>query len=668
MNKPKRVAVIGFDCAIPKLIEKHMAEGYLPNFKKLIQGGVFAQDCLSPLPTITPPNWATIATGANLGTHQITDFHVHKEGGPHTSLNAAEAFNSDRVKAQYVWDAADKAGKKCVILNYPGSWPSHMKNGIVVGGEGLTVGEHRDGHLLLESKVSLCANQIISTDIYPRGIRGSFQQGEDWKNLDKPGEDPLELVAEMNFLEGQEELAPATWYVLARQSGEDGYDTITLSPRRDMKEAFCTIKLGQWSPKIISRFKMKEGTEKEGFFRCKLTALSDDTTDFTLFLTSIIATSGWSSPAEVAAKIESPDGVPIYGGGLAEYSIGSIDLDTYIEVNEIHDLWLGDAAVSLLKDQDWDLFYMHSHPPDWAYHVILNDMDPNTQTDEEKGAKAWEAHLHMYQSQDRMLGRIVEAAGKDTLFVLVSDHGAVADGPMFNPNEPLIQASLQVPFADEDELMKQLGFSKDVPFVQKYLKLLGAVDMNKSKATVQGQCYIYVNLKGRDPQGIVEPEDYQKVQLQIIDALYAWIDPRTKTRPVSLALTKEDARILGLYGEKVGDVVFAVYPWFSSQHGPILPTGEWGVGSLKSLCVFCGPGIKKGLRLKRTMWLQDIVPTICYLADLPLPADVDGAVLWQVLKDPDIIQKEITKLKDGLARMEKALQIKERPIWDHKHG
>ena len=189
---------------------------------------------------------------------------------------------------------------------------------------------------------------------------------------------------------------------------------------------------------------------------------------------------------------------------------------------------------------------------------------------------------------------------------------------------------------------------------------------SKTKATVQGQCHIYVNLKGRDPQGIIEQEDYQKVQLQIIDAFYAWVDPRTNTRPVALALTKADARILGLYGDNCGDVVFAVYPWFSSQHGPILPTAEWGVGSLKSLCVFNGPGIKKGLRLERTMWLQDIVPTICYLSDLPMPENVDGAVVWQVLKDPNMKQKEVAKLKDGLARMEAALSRKERAPWD-KH-
>ena len=65
-NKPKKVAVIGLDCALPHLIEQHIAEGHLPTFKKLIEEGVIAENCLAPFPTITPPNWATIATGAGL--------------------------------------------------------------------------------------------------------------------------------------------------------------------------------------------------------------------------------------------------------------------------------------------------------------------------------------------------------------------------------------------------------------------------------------------------------------------------------------------------------------------------------------------------------------------------------------------------------------------------
>lgn len=68
----KKVAIIGLDCAQPQLMLDMIKDGYLPNMKKIIDNGFFADDCLCPLPTITPPNWTTIATGAYPGTHGVT--------------------------------------------------------------------------------------------------------------------------------------------------------------------------------------------------------------------------------------------------------------------------------------------------------------------------------------------------------------------------------------------------------------------------------------------------------------------------------------------------------------------------------------------------------------------------------------------------------------------
>jgi predicted AlkP superfamily phosphohydrolase/phosphomutase len=122
-NVPKRVAVIGLDAAILPLIEKHTAEGYLPTFKKLMERGVLAENCLAPFPTITPPNWTAIATGAFGGTNGVTDFHYHQSGSPLDNRYIIQDWNSGRVLAETIWEALDKAGKKCIVLNYPCSWP-----------------------------------------------------------------------------------------------------------------------------------------------------------------------------------------------------------------------------------------------------------------------------------------------------------------------------------------------------------------------------------------------------------------------------------------------------------------------------------------------------------------------------------------------------------------
>ncbi len=654
MNKPKRAVVLGFDCAEPALLLKHIEEGYLPNFKRIIEGGVFADNCLAPYPTITPPNWTTIATGAWPGTHQITDFWVHTPGKTPENANAVQAYSSERVKAEFFWDALDKVGKKCVVLNYPVSWPSHMQNGILVGGEGLAIGSHHDGFPRLEIEVSLASSQMITTGFYPNAVRGKWEPAEDWQNAGELGIDALEMTPEMKFPQSRQRALPATWYVLARQSAGDGYDTITLSPSKDCQDAFFTLKVGEWSPKVFTKVKT-EGGEREAFFKAKLVELSEDAEDFRLFLTNMITTDGWCSPAEAIKKIDSPQGVPVGESMVPDYTTGLVDADTYVELNELQSQWQGDAAVSFLKDGDWDLFYMHSHPIDWMYHVFMADFDPIKTDDARKRQWAWDVHRRIYASEDRLLGRILEVLPEDALIVLVSDHGATADGQMFNPFEALGQAGLCYL---SDEVVENLGGG----LLGELMRRRGMgfrVDAKRSKAMPQRAVYVYVNLKGRDPEGIVEPEDYEKVQLEIVDALYKYVDPVTGKRPVALALPKKDARLLGLYGDGIGDVVYAVYPWFGSQHGHKLPTAEWGMGSLKSMLVFNGPGIKKGARLQRTVGLVDIVPTVSYLTGLPLPANAEGAVIYQALEDPNFKMHEVEELTDALTKMEAALSGKQ---------
>ncbi len=650
-SKPKRVALIGLDSAVTHLIEKHIAEGYLPTLKALFERGVVCENCLPPYPTITPPNWATIATGALPGTHQITDFYVRVPGTTPHMKTAIEAFDSGLCQAEYIWDAADKAGKKCIVLNYPTSWPSNMKNGLMVGGAGITPGENRAGLHGLEAHYSLCGNQCITTGFYPGAIRGSFEPAVGWQNLEEPGQEPLEMAAPLSFPQAHEPLAPATWYVLARQSGPEGYDIITLSPTKDMKDSFFTVRVGEWSPKVTTAMRLADGSVREAFFKAKLMELSEDAEEFRLFVTALVDMSPWCSPAHLAGKLASPEGVPVPSVGLVEYSLGIIDADTYSECVELYTEWLTDAALSLFREMpDWDVFFMHSHPPDYTYHAFMTDMDPNLTADEAKRAKAWEVHRKMYESQDRMIARLVEAAGPETLFAIVSDHGAVPDGPTFDPHSVLVAKGLTV--------VEEIVGGGSAGFFDREVATRGYKSrpiLSQSKALPHGVCYVYINVKGRDPEGIVDPADYEKVQQEIIDGLYTYVDPKSGKRPIALALAKRDARLLGLHGEKVGDVVYAYNPWFGPQHGDILPTGEWGVGTVRTVCVLAGPGIKQGARLQRTVGLQDLVPTICHVADLPMPKDVEGAVIFQALEDLDYNLHQAQELSEALAKLEAAL-------------
>jgi len=127
-------------------------------------------------------------------------------------------------------------------------------------------------------------------------------------------------------------------------------------------------------------------------------------------------------------------------------------------------------------------------------------------------------------------------------------------------------------------------------------------------------------------------------------------DKETGKRPFSLVLRREDARVIGLYGDRVGDIVYALRPEFGHEHGQQLPTAKLGKGSLESVLVMKGPNIKKGIKLNEMVGLQDVVPTICYLMNIPFPKGCQGALIYDALEDPNWKTKKLQRLEKELKR------------------
>ena len=121
-----------------------------------------------------------------------------------------------------------------------------------------------------------------------------------------------------------------------------------------------------------------------------------------------------------------------------------------------------------------------------------------------------------------------------------------------------------------------------------------------------------------------------------------------------------------MYGDRIGDIIYALNPEFKGEHGTFLPTAEYGVGSLRGLLIFSGPNIKKNFILKRNAWLTDIVPTICYLLDIPIPRDAEGGILYQILEDPNLKLSELNKLRSAVNKLKNALE-KERYLTHEYH-
>ncbi|MDR1049638.1 MAG: alkaline phosphatase family protein [Deltaproteobacteria bacterium] len=621
MATAKKVALLGFDCAIPTRLEALILEGVLPNFLRLKREGSTIAEGYN-LPTVTPPSWATIATGAYPRTHGVEDYYYYVEGRSLEHKKTVQGFGGSIVRAETVWDRWDRAGKKCLVVNYPMSWPSKMKNGVMLMGQGMSPAEFRFMEPGNAHREFLAAESVLSTEVFAQGLRVVFDKARGWESLPKGGEF-VEFAADVSFRESVWPLKSRRWFGLAWASGDDGVDRFALCPERDYDKAFFTLEKGRWSDPVELDFEVAEdGRLEKGVFRAKLMELSDDAETFTLYLSGVSGRTGFVDPPEAAGAIDFSGRIVANDIGLVSLLGGVIDPETVVELAGFHSDWLANAATSLLRaNPDFDLFYSHAHNIDWFYHAFLSDVES---PDPAVRARGRDLERRIYQIEDAYLGRLLDALPEETLVVVCSDHGATAAGPVLNTAEALKAAGLcSYEKKKSDNYWDIYEESEGFDYV---------LDVGKSLAVPQKYMFVYVNLE-KYPGGIVKDEDYESVRDRIIDALLDYRHPETGRRPVLLAVRKEDAKVFGMGGAQSGDVVYALKPEYMAEHGYGFPTGATGSCTLRNILYFKGPNVRKNYVYPRPRWLADIVPTICAATGGPLPADVEGAVIYQIFED-----------------------------------
>ncbi len=661
VQEAKRAIILGIDGGHPELVQRFIKEGKLPNFEHMMKEGVF-KEALEPFPTITPPNWTTITTGAWPGTHGITDFFLPQEPGQ--PLDKIQfAFNTGKSRAEYIWQAAERAGKKSVLIKWEVSWPPNHKGLQVEGcGPGL-VNLHELGPVRLHTLESLPMTNKI--DLKPAA---------GWKGL-PPSAEALEGKISL-FLHGGGE---KVYDFVALKSGRAGYDKLLICGDKDASAPVAECTPGQWSDWVLDDFnlipdperikareaergRIRKYAQKEmhdsqalttaqaregglgldqpqptvkGTLRFKLLNLAGDASELELFSTQVWPVSGYTQPYELGQELLEKVGPFFTNPARDALHYGWIDEGTFFELMDYQHQWLAKAARYLSSTREWDLLFVETHCGDYLSHFYLNSFQPEcgASPSDQKNALSW--LTRHYQSIDRMLGELLSLADEETLFLIVSDHSGTGSAqPLLDTRKVLEQAGLLAYETDPNTGVRKL-------------------DWTRTKAFPQRSIYVYLNLKGRDPQGIVEPADYDAVVDGVIQAMLDYKDPATGKHPFSLVLRKEDAALLGLWGDRIGDVVYAVRPEYDMEHGSELPTARVGELTIRSLFFMKGPNVKKGIHLQRLVQLTAIAPTIAYLLGFPMPAQAEGPVLWEALEDPDFRLNQVKALRKELDRWKK---------------
>jgi len=481
----------------------------------------------------------------------------------------------------------------------------------------------------------LSDHQLFTTEEIPLAEELEFRKAEGWKKF-LVEEGDLEAKISLGGKNSLFEVKPNQYFLLLKK-GKKGFETVSLFKDKKSPPLF-TLREGEWSEKVWDEFYTEKG-KREGVFMAKMLKLSPDGKEFSLYFTGIAQFNEGFYPEGIGEELKNLPGLPVR---VMEdlWALGWGNGDLYLEGVNLENTWLGESAHYLLKNKEWDIFFMQAHAPDHTYHYLFHHLD----TEDEKSIK-WVQKIEdeFYSSLDKMVGRILEAVDENkTLVIITSDHGAT-------PTEGKLREDFKS--FDVGEILEKEGL-----LVFKEEKGEKRIDLTRSKAIPLLSVYVYINLKGKYPSGIVEESEYEEVREKVINALYDYTDPVTGKKPIVFALRKEDARILGLYGDLIGDVIYGIKAEFSGEHGRQITTGEYSIGSMKGLFIACGPNIKRGYRLKRTVWLTDIVPTICYLLDLPVPEQCEGAIIYQIFEDTNFKRKEIETLRKNYERVKSTLE------------
>jgi predicted AlkP superfamily phosphohydrolase/phosphomutase len=124
----RKVAVIGLDGVGMPLVQDLIARGLVPTLARLAAAGTMAP-MRSSIPTISSVSWTGFMTGKNPGKHGVYGFTDVKPG---TMSLFFPNFGS--VRGDTLWDVAGRAGKRCIVLNIPNTYPARALNGLLVSG------------------------------------------------------------------------------------------------------------------------------------------------------------------------------------------------------------------------------------------------------------------------------------------------------------------------------------------------------------------------------------------------------------------------------------------------------------------------------------------------------------------------------------------------------
>jgi predicted AlkP superfamily phosphohydrolase/phosphomutase len=315
---------------------------------------------------------------------------------------------------------------------------------------------------------------------------------------------------------------------------------------------------------------------------------------------------------------------------------------------------------------------------DRLQHALWGQMDHPAHPGARAAWKYAHAVLDAYRQADRFLGRIQELLDDQTVLIVISDHGfgnldkdvylnrfLLDEGFLRFDDRALLRSPRDIPLLFDDpapeypwlarhpRLARRLPFRLARPalaravrkgwFCQE-LRSFERIDWKHSEAYSAGLFgNIYLNLKGREPQGIVEPGDEaRRVRQRIKQRLLRLRDPDDGFRLVDRVFEAEEL-YAGAELSRAPDLIVVMRDWSCITRGGAEFAGNrlvspprldhTGNHRLHGICGIAGAPVRAGARLRGAR-IIDILPTALALLDVHIPPEIDGRCLSEAFHPP----------------------------------
>jgi len=331
---------------------------------------------------------------------------------------------------------------------------------------------------------------------------------------------------------------------------------------------------------------------------------------------------GIPHPPGVRKKLSDKFGIEKVAGDLETDVIDKVRIDPdnfFNRLNEITDE-LNEVSLFLLQEEKWDFFMIVFMGTDRIQHFFWKNLDESHT--EYKETVFTEKTKQFYKKMDRTIEEFLSVASEDTVTIVLSDHG-------FCP----IKKEILV-----NNYLQEFGLLTTRE---------GKIDLVKSKAVSYGYGDIWLNVEGREPKGIIHPgAEYEEARKEIIKTLENLeVDNEHPIKKIG----KREEIYWGPYVNEAPDLTIFFNSGWQAARSPqieaakredkryVIDNPRWSgghdgthdPGDVPGILGFLGPTIQSGKSLKAYLW--DVAPTILNLLKTPIPNDMDGKSLSNVL-------------------------------------